>query len=535
MKTTSCLLLLALGGCHEGTTADTVRFANRPPVTLVDDRRDVPTPPKKYDPDHDHYAYKVSFQQPVDDALDMKRHLRALGVNSIDNVPDSTWFTNRRDLSPEQVARGPMTIESPELHTPWTVTRTKFGGASLGFIVIDARGVKYLLKLEEADYPEALTGAEAVISRLLWACGLNVPKDDVVYFTADQLKLEPGGKASATQVTKTLAKATRTADGRYRALASRWIDGTSLGATLSSGTRGDDPNDRIPHERRRDLRGMSVFYAWLDMTDAWPGNFLDSWVEDHGRHYVMHYMLDFDSGFGLLGIRNRDKTAGHEYVFSWASIGSSTDLGIKKRAWEDRPRVNVPGVANTFTAEDLNPGHWRASLQYEPFAEADRFDSFWGAKILAKITRPQIRAAVETGRFTDQRTIDYLTDTLVTRQHKIVAFWYGQVNPLDNFKLEDGLCFDDLAVAQGYVPAGTATSYELVARDTKDKVIGQAVSIAGLPGGHTCVRLPALASHRGYMIVEVSTKRPGVRGTTKVHISRGGPMDMPQVVGIYRT
>jgi hypothetical protein len=534
MKTRSCLLLLAFAGCHEGT--DRVRFANRPPVAVVDDRRDVPTPPAKRITDEDQYAFRVSFQQPIDNALDVKRHRHALGVNSIDEVPDSTWFTNRHGLTPEQVARGPVTDESPELHTPWKVLRGKFGGASMGFIIVDARGVKYLLKVEAAEYPEALTGTEAVISRLLWAAGLNVPEDEVVYFTPEQLALEPGGRVSAAQVNKILGKATRTADGRYRALASRWIEGTPLGAAPSDGVRGDDPNDRIPHERRRDLRGMSVFYAWVDMTDVWPGNFLDAWTEDHGRHYVLHYMLDFDSGFGLLAIRNRDLRLGHEYTLDWAAIGSSTSqLGFDERRWENRPRVNVPAVAMTFTAGDLDPGHWRAALQYTPFDEADRFDSFWGAKILAGFTRAQIRAAVESGRFTDQRTIDYLTDTLVARQHKIVAYWYGQVNPLDHFAVGDGLCFDDLAVAQGYVPAGTSTSYELVTRDTKDRVVGPTVQIVGSPSGHTCVRLPALAANRGYLIVEVSTKRPGVRGTTKVHVARGGSLDQPRVIGIWRT
>ena len=227
MKTAACMLVLALASCHEGTT-DHVRFANRPPVAAVDDRRDVPTPPEKTDPEENQYGFRVSFEDPVDRALEVRRHMRALGVNSIDEVPDSTWFTNRRGLTPEQVAHGPVAIESPELHTPWKVVSGKFGGASPGFIVVDARGIKYVMKLEDAGFPEALTGAEAVISRLLWASGFNVPADEVVYFTPQQLAFDPARKSDATKVAKMLATSTRTSDGRYRALASRWIDGTLL-------------------------------------------------------------------------------------------------------------------------------------------------------------------------------------------------------------------------------------------------------------------------------------------------------------------
>src|SRR5206468_931655 len=188
----------------------------------------------------------------------------------------------------------------------------------------------------------------------------------------DLLEVVPGGTVDSHQIAATLAKSSHMIDGRYRAIASRWIEGKPLGASPGSGVRKDDPNDRISHDRRRDLRGMAVVYAWLDMADVWPGNLLDVWTADNGKHYVKHYVLDFDGGFGMLGTVTRDLCMGHEYEFDWGATTKQTvTLGMEQRTWETRPKVNVPGVGITFTAEDLHPDHWRPALPYTPFMEAD--------------------------------------------------------------------------------------------------------------------------------------------------------------------
>src|SRR5678815_5583480 len=91
------------------------RFANAAPVTRVDDRRDVATKPAEREFIHDLYHYDGTIQ---------RRFTRALGVNALDEVPDSTWFTNRigiRDLTLDELRTGPARNGSPELHKPWTV------------------------------------------------------------------------------------------------------------------------------------------------------------------------------------------------------------------------------------------------------------------------------------------------------------------------------------------------------------------------------------------------------------------------------
>ena len=49
---------------------------------------------------------------------------RAANVNTVDEVPNSSWFTNRlgyRPMSPEEIAKGPNTTNGPAAGA-WTIT-----------------------------------------------------------------------------------------------------------------------------------------------------------------------------------------------------------------------------------------------------------------------------------------------------------------------------------------------------------------------------------------------------------------------------
>ena len=63
--------------------------------------------------------------------------VRALNVNTIDEVPDSNWFVNRigtRALTPEEIARGPIVDAAPD-PSSWVLIREKSGGMHPGFTV----------------------------------------------------------------------------------------------------------------------------------------------------------------------------------------------------------------------------------------------------------------------------------------------------------------------------------------------------------------------------------------------------------------
>jgi hypothetical protein len=548
--------LAALVGCgSSGSTFPTARFADAPAVKVVNDRRDVPTPPKDRPLFLHVESYDAAIGRRVARAYDIPRDRRALGVNAVDEVPDSTWFTNRigvRPVTADEIRTGPVTLENPELHTPWTVVSTGFGGSEFAVIVTDSRNVKYLIKFDAREYPEMETGTAVVVNRLLWAAGYNVPEDQVAFVRPEDLVLDrdavvkdlfgrPKHALTRSELDGHLANVAHERDGRLRVLASRWIDGKAVGKSLPEGVRDGDPNDRIPRELRRDLRGAYPIFAWLDHVDLLPGNFLDMWVSDPGdrsRHYVKHYLIDFGMSFGVMGTELHDRRRTYDYrVDPGATLVSILSLGLDDRPWDNRSAPRLRGVSMLFDVDSFRPETWRSDFPYVPFQTSDRFDKFWGTKIIARFGRDQIRAAVEAGRFSDPRTVEYLTGVLMARQRLTEEAWFKQVNPIDHVAIQkDGLfCFSDLALGAELAQAST-TTYEIATFDRAARPIAAPYTLPGVDTGDVCTAAVHLAKDAtGYTIVRITTNRPGFHGSTLVHVGRDPATHAPRVIGLWRT
>ena len=549
--------VLLVAGCAAGASSSlpAARFANAPVVQAVNDRRDVPRPPSHRDYVADLYLFDGTFVRPVTRALELPRSHRAQGVNALDEVPDSTWFTNRigtHDLTPAEIERGPITHD-PEQARPWKLLKRKTSGTSIGLIVEDAQGVKYMLKLEgKDDPPELETATDAIIDRLMWACGYNVPEDLVVYFRPDELVLASGkpsrdrdghpiaARRDPAAVVQLLDGARRDKDGRYRALASRWIEGKTLGGHPGEGVRKDDPNDRIPHELRRELRGMYTIDAWLDAVDVTEGQFVDAWEADPAdpkRHYVTHYVIDFGKSLGAMGGIGHDWWRGFAYRIDIVEILKEiVTLGLDGRPWQHHVAPKIVGVSPLFDAT-FSPGSWHPDTPgYMPFQLADRFDKFWAAAIIARFTPEQLHAAVSAGRFTDPRAVDYIASTLAERQRETIAYWFTQVNPLDHVAMDgERLCFDDLAITDG-LDTGERTTYTFASYDFRGRPIAANWFAYPQSGGRTCapVHFAPPGDTHGYTIVRIATERPGFAGTTYVYIGRDLATGLARVVGLWR-
>ena len=165
----------------------------------------------------------------------------ALNVNTLGEVPDSSWFTNRlgrHDMTVDEIVRGPNQVDGPA-PGKWHMTGRPDSGITPKFTIRDARGDTYLIKLDPATFPELPSSVEVISTKIFHAIGYHVPEDFIVTFDVSQLDVAPGAKIRTesgdkrpiemADVEQWLKNTPRTADGRIRALASRYVPGKVVG------------------------------------------------------------------------------------------------------------------------------------------------------------------------------------------------------------------------------------------------------------------------------------------------------------------
>src|SRR4029453_16439244 len=119
------------------------------------------------------------------------RHdVRALNVNTIGEVPDSSWFVNRlgqRTLSTAELVRGPDRFDSVSLDG-WKVSGGKSSGLQPGFRMTDPSGQLYQIEFDPPSNPEMATGAEIIGTAFYHAFGYHTV--DVYLAELDPAKIE---------------------------------------------------------------------------------------------------------------------------------------------------------------------------------------------------------------------------------------------------------------------------------------------------------------------------------------------------------
>lgn len=396
----------------------------------------------------------------------------ALDVNTLGEVPNSAWYTNRhafRRMSIAELQRGPGNSAPPDTGQPWRITAAKSNGITPGFVIEDARKNRYVLKFDPPEFPEMCSAADVIGSKLFYALGYSTPENYIVNFRREQLEIgdgvtyrHPSGKKIPLTphiVDELLRVQPKSADGTYRALASRWLEGKVVGPFDYRGTRSDDPNDTIPHEHRRVLRGLSVFASWVNHHDTSQINTMDVLVTENGLKYVKHHLIDFGSILGSRGDRPKEPWIGYQYtIVHKDAVARAMSFGLYAPRWQrsDYPRLRGVGL---FGAESFDPIEWRPEVPNPAFLMRDAQDAFWAAKQVAAFTDEEIKAIVETGELTDPRAAAWYTECLIKRRDKIVQAWFSKVLPLDRFRVADGkLVFDDRSAKN---ETGTSRSYKV--------------------------------------------------------------------------
>lgn len=532
MKNIISLLLwcvLSAIGC-----ASAPRFVDRPVVWRVDDARDIPEPEENVYRLHVYFA-DIFLLRRSSRALSLPSQKPAMSTNALDEVPSSTWFTNRigmRDLTPEEAARGPSTAGPPEL--PLTVIGGKVGGGNPGFMVRDKAGRKFLVKFDVKENPEMQTATDAIAARIFWAAGYNTPADYVVEIRREDvlrdekanIKDSNRGEKRAMvdeDIDSVLATAPAKPDGGYRALASELLPGKPVGGFAHEGLRDDDPNDTIPHQHRRELRGLLPLAAWLNHTDMKEDNTLDMYVEEDGRKFIRHYLVDFGEAFAAHAAEKGRYEDGFEHFWDWSiQPRALLAFGLWKRPWEDLEDTQWPAIG-AFESKIFQPELYKPAYPYFPFFEADAADRFWGAKLVMRFDRKILEAIIAEGKISDPAAAAYLLETLIERRDKVGRTWIEAVTPLDQFKIRDKkLCATDLGVHYGFARRG---ALEVLAEGSKKVVKSLTVARTG----EVCV---PLRDAEGYQVYRLRTRRDSKnRPIMQVHVIQDAT---PRIVGLIR-
>jgi hypothetical protein len=449
------------------------------------------------------------FGHPGEDAVGV----RAGNVNTIDEVPDSSWFTNRilaQPISIETAVRGPRVGHGPAAGR-WTVVAAKEAGAAPGFTIQDGAGETWFISLDARGYPEAATGAIVVANKIFWTLGYwqveNVltrvrPEDVVIAETATVRPMSGVRRRMRTSDLEAVwERAHRSDDGSFRAVAARRLPGRPLGGFRYYGTRPDDPNDIVPHEHRRELRALRVFAAWTNLVDVKAGNTLDVLVHERGRAIVRHYLQDVGSTFGTGAVAPREFDEGWEHLYEgdlvWKRLLS---LGFFIRPWQTVDYEATPAVGR-FEGDEFDPLTWKPRVGVSAFRHLQADDAFWAARRVMAFSDDMIRAIVATASFSRAEDERHLGDVLIQRRNKIGASYLTAVNPLVDFALSnDGrLSFANAAVTAG---------------------------VAAPPGGGYRVRWERFDNHTGTATpIGESTIAPGERAAA--------PGPLPDAAGVF--
>src|SRR5262245_5989028 len=385
---------------------------------------------------------------------------RAQNLNTVDEVPDSGWFTNRAGvttLTIDDVVRGPIAGAPPD-PSQWVIFREKTSGAHPAVTGKDANGETWFVEFDPDFYPDGATAAVMMATKFFWALGYNQVETFLTTFDPKRATFDPGATIRRPNGKRTpfkrddldaiLEHAARQPDGTYRVVAGRLLPGKILGNFRFEGTRPDDPTDLVPHDHRRELRALAVFGAWTNLTDLKAFNTLDTLAVENGRSVVKHWLQDVGSTFGM----SNDK---YEWDLSWehfyqtnSTLKRLGSFGFALSPWQPVKYVEGPSIGK-FEGDRFDPRTWRPQMLTTAYMESRADDAFWAAQRVGAFSDEMIRAIVHTGEFRDPAAEKAIADIMIKRRDKILQVYLPALNPIVSPQLDAGnrLTFENAAVA----------------------------------------------------------------------------------------
>ena len=451
------LTLVAIAALTWTVSAQSRRFFPDDPIWREPVTQDVKNA-KRYEPDLAFQTIENLFWRPGDREIGQ----RAKNINTVDEVPDGPFFANRAGrvpLTPALVARAANTSAGPAAG-PWTVVSAKSDGVMPGFTIRDTANQLWFVKFDPPGWRAMATGSEIVAAKLFWAAGYHTAEYHIAQLKPANLvigkdtRITPPGETSRhmqpSDIAWLLSRADRDADGSYRVILSKATPGRPVGRITFHGTRADDPNDVVPHEHRRELRGYFVFAAWLNHVDAKGINSLSSLVTENGRSFIRHYLLDFGSALGSAAVGPREGWEGYEALVEQpGEIGARVlSLGFKIPKWRTQDYFESPAIGRLpRDHSEWDPQSWWPHITNAAFRHMRSDDTFWAATKIAAISDDMIKATVTEAKFDNPAAEAFLAKAISDRRLRILQAFLPKVNPLVDLAITDGrLTFRNLAV-----------------------------------------------------------------------------------------
>lgn len=574
-------VLTFLFGISAAACGSSVRkFPEQPPIWKDDDQQSFAPVPDEYFSPFGWDAADNTVFRPIARFFAVDPAERAENVNAFDEVPDSSWFTNRmysERLSDEALRAGACNGPPLDTESTWTITGAKPDGANPGFVMKAADGRRYIVKFAKGNQPVRATSADVVGSKIYWAAGYYAPCNEIVYFNPEILKIADdataedatGEEEPLTQehIDDILEVAVPVVDGKHRASVSLFLDGIPVGPWKYEGTRDDDPNDVFDHQERRELRGMYVFAAWLNHFDSREQNTLAMFIPDDPENpdaggHVRHNMLDFGDCFGSLwSLDGLSERLGHAYYFDISYvIFDWLTFGFVEQPWDDAGYGITGAEFGFYDVDRFRADKWKPGYPNPAFLRALEADNAWGARILALFDDDAIRAVVAAARLDNNTKEAELIRLLKGRRDKLLRRYLSVLSPLMLPKIqvterkgsegEDSevaeLCLEDRALRTGLWDPETRRYGVQAWNDQLEEVGNKRWRKHG--DHHVCVELPGQGDSEAegpessaspespkYYMVDVFTSSPdGTKpGPARVHVYHRGGTDY-LVVGLER-
>jgi len=451
------------------------RFPVRPVLWQDDDRRHLDRSPAPWQRGPWASVLAAQITDPLERLLAARVPTPARNVNARGEVPDSSWFVNRnhrRPRTPTELRRGAARTAGPSLLSPWTVLWAAPTPSGLRVAITDEQHQRFVLSFDAPGHPRLATTAELVATLVLHALGFHVPERHLVLVERSGLRVTSSSRLRdpdarnrtgdaplrRPDLRRLLAGLNRLTDGSLRAVATRDDGSADLGPFRFSGRRADDANDYVDHQRRRELRGLWPVAALLNLTRISDQVGRDTFGATRPR-YVEHRLVRLRAALGSTAQgRPKPLHQGFRAVLSVGlmlrqalTFGALTPRWRRLRRQRRQQLKRWPGLG-WLPAEGFRARTFRPRLDNAAFAQADLRDRFWGARLVASLTRAQLRTVI-TEAMLPKAEAKRLLKTLTLRRRSVLRYALSARAPLDGYRLMAAgrrLCFSDVWRREGF-------------------------------------------------------------------------------------